>query len=83
MTQVATITVPLRSVTAAMQGPVLAEAAGNINGIPLRVTVSAGEIYIAWVDRSGPAFSIELNPLIKAAAHQIEVLLGMEKGKGK
>lgn len=83
MTQVATVKVPLLSVTSPVQGPVLAEALGNINGIPLRVTVSATEIYIAWVDRSGPAFAVELNPLIKAAVNEIEVLVGMNKGRGK
>jgi hypothetical protein len=81
MTPVAQMTVPLLSVTSPMQGPVLAEALGNINGIPLRVTVSATEIYIAWVDRSGPAFSIEMNPLVKEAVNQIEALLGMKGGK--
>lgn len=83
MTEVATVKVPLLSVTSPVQGPVLAEALGNINGIPLRVTVSATEIYIAWVDRSGPAFAIEMNPLIKAAVNEMEALLGMGQGMHK
>lgn len=83
MTQVAIVKVPLQSVTSPMAGQVLAETSGNINGIPLRVTVSASEIYITWADRSGPAFSIEMNPLIKAAVDEIEALLGMGQGVGK
>jgi hypothetical protein len=83
MTPVAVVKVPLLSVTSPMQGQVLAVTEGNINGIPLRVTVSASEIYIAWADRSGPAFVVELNPLIKAAVNEIEALLGMGQGMRK
>jgi hypothetical protein len=83
MTAVAIVKVPLLSVTSPMQGAVLVETEGHINKIRLRVTVSAGEIYIGWIDRSGPAFSIELNPLIKAAVNEIEALLGMDKGMRK
>jgi len=79
MTAVALISAPLLSVERRARGVVLGAADGNINGIPLAVTITAGEIHIGWVDRSGPAFVIELNQLVKAAVTEIEILLGQRK----
>lgn len=78
MTAIAMVKAPMLSVDRDMFGAPLAEAQGNINGVPLRVTVTNHEIFIAWVDRKGPAFAIQINPLIKAAVTEIEALLGVE-----
>lgn len=81
MTAVALIKAPMLSVVRPKFGAALAEAEGNINGIPLLVTITEHEIFIAWADRTGPSFVIELRPLVQAAVDEIETLLGMGKGK--
>lgn len=81
MTAVALIKAPMLSVERPKFGVALAEAEGNINGIPLLVTVTEHEIYISWADRKGPSFVIELKPLVRAAVDEIETLLGMDRGK--
>lgn len=83
MTPVAQVKAPLLSVERPKFGVALAEAEGNINKIPLLVTVTEHEIYIAWADRKGPSFVIEMQPLIKAAVNEIEALLGMGQGMRK
>lgn len=80
MTAIALIKTPLRSVDRRPKGEVLGMAEGNIDGIPLTVTLTAGEIHIGWADRNGPAFVIDLNPLVATAVDEIEALLGMTKG---
>jgi hypothetical protein len=80
MTVVALIKSPLRSVDRRAKGEVLGTAEGNIDGIRLMVTMTSDELHIGWVDRMGPAFVIELKPLIKAAVDEMEQLLGMDKG---
>ena len=79
MTVVALVRTPLRSVDRRAKGNVLGEAAGNIGGIPLAITLTESEIHIDWADRSGPRFVIELNPLVKAAVDEIEILVGQRK----
>lgn len=61
-------------------GAVLGIAEAKIDHIPLLVTLTVGEIHIGWADRDGPAFVLELNPLVKAAIDEIETLLGTSKG---
>ena len=79
MTAVAFIKVPLLSVDRRPKGSTHATAAGKIDGIPVLVTLTEGEIHIGWTDRKGPSFVIELNPLVKAATDEIETQLGMRK----
>ena len=79
MTAVALINAPLLSVERRARGVVLGATDGNINGIPLAITITASEIHIAWVDRAGPAFVIGVNQLVKAAVTEIEILLGQRK----
>jgi hypothetical protein len=81
MTAVAQIKLPLVSVDRAPLGTVLGGTEGHINRIPVTVTMTDMEIHIGWADRNGPAFVIELNPLIKSAANEIEALLGMKRGR--
>lgn len=78
MTTVALVKSPLQSVARGPIGPVLGATEGHINHIPLTVTLTDTELHIAWADRHGPAFAIQINPLIKAAVNEIEALLGME-----
>jgi hypothetical protein len=80
MTAVAQVKAPLLSVERPKFGVALAEAEGNIKKMPLLVTVTEHEIYIAWADRDGPSFVIEMKPLIKAAMNEIEDLLGIGQG---
>ena len=75
----AMVKAPLRSVSRGPSGAVLGEAEGHINGSPLIITLTVSEIHIGWADRNGPAFVIELNPLVKAAVNEIEALLGIQK----
>jgi hypothetical protein len=70
---------PLLSVTRRPNGMVLGTAEGRIDRAPLTITLTEGEIHIGWVDRDGPAFVIELHPLVKAAVTEIETLLGIKK----
>jgi hypothetical protein len=79
MTVVALISAPMLAVERRARGAVLGAADGNINGIALAVTITEAEIYIGWVDRSGPAFVIQLNQLVKSAVNEIEILLGQRK----
>ena len=79
MTVVALISAPMLAVERRARGAVLSAADGNIDGIALAVTITEAEIYIGWVDRSGPAFVIQLNQLVKAAVNEIEILLGQRK----
>lgn len=79
MSVVALLKTPLRSEDRRPKGAVLGEAEGNINGVPLAVTLTAGEIHIGWIDRNGPSFVIELNQLVKAAVDEIELLIGQRK----
>ena len=79
MTAVSLIKAPLLSVERGPKGGVHATAPGTINGARLVVTLTEGEIHIGWLDRNGPAFVIELNPLVKAAVDEIEILIGQRK----
>lgn len=79
MTAVSLLKTPLLSVDRGPRGAVHASAPGNIGGVPLTATLTEGEIHIGWVDRNGPAFVIELNPLVKAAIDEIEALIGQRK----
>ncbi len=81
MTAASVIKAPLRSVDRAPLGTVLGGTEGHIKHIPLTVTMTDMEIHIGWADRSGPAFVIDLNPLIKSAVNEIEALLGMKGGR--
>ncbi|OYU38630.1 MAG: hypothetical protein CFE33_15175 [Pseudorhodobacter sp. PARRP1] len=67
----------------AAKGAVLGEAEGHIDGVPLRVTLTVGEVHISWTDRKGPTFVIELNQLVKAAVEEIETLIGQRKALPK
>ncbi|MGV8953805.1 MAG: hypothetical protein ACOH2M_22085 [Cypionkella sp.] len=79
MSVAALVTAPLLSVARGPNGVVLGTAEGRIARAPLAVTLTEGEIHIGWVDRDGPAFVIELHPLLKAAVTEIETLLGIKK----
>jgi len=57
----------------------MTDATTNINGMPLTVTLTEGEIHIAFADRTGPAFALDLNALVKAAVAEIETLLGLKQ----
>lgn len=80
MTVEALLRAPLHSVDRDPRGKVLGVSKGQINDAQMRVTLTETELHIAWADRDGPAFSIPLNPLIKAAFNEIETLLGIKKG---
>lgn len=69
----------LRPVDRGPVGVELGLAEGNINEAPILVTLTVGEIHIGWVDRSGPAFVIDLNVLVKTAITEIEAMLGIKK----
>ena len=79
MTQLSLISVPLLAVDRRPFGTGLAESAGHINDWPLKVTLTPVEIHIAFEDRDGPAFVLDLNALIKAAANEIEAKLGIKR----
>ena len=79
MTAVSLLKVPLLSVDRGPKGAAHADAPGNIGGAGLVVTLTEGEIHIGWLERNGPAFVIELNPLVKAAVDEIEILIGQRK----
>ncbi len=83
MTPVAWVRTPLFSVHRAPKCNALGIADGNINKAPLIVTLTEGEIHIGWADRTGPAFAIDLNQLVKAAVTEMEILLGQEKAGSK
>lgn len=83
MTVVALIKTPMLVVDRAPKGAVLGEAEGNIDAVPLLVTLTVGEIHISWPDRKGPTFVIELNKLVQAAVDEIETLLGQRKALPK
>ncbi|MGV8987627.1 MAG: hypothetical protein ACOH2H_15255 [Cypionkella sp.] len=78
MTQLALIPVPLLTVERRPFGPVLAESEGHINGWPLTVVVTPVEIHVAFADRDGPAFVLDLNAIVKAAVNEIEAKLGLK-----
>ncbi len=79
MTIVALVKTPLRSLDRAPTGTRLGETKGTINGIPFKVTLTICEIHIAWADRKGPSFVLEIDQLIKSAVNEIETLLGIEQ----
>lgn len=79
MTVVALAKAPLCTIKRGPKGDVLGQAEGNINGMPLTVTLTVGEIHIAFADRTGPVFALDLNAIVKAAVAEIETLLGMKQ----
>ena len=83
MAVVALVKTPLLLVDRAAKGAVLGEAEGHIDRVPLRVTLTVGEIHISWTDRKGPTFVIELNQLVQAAVDEIENLIGQRKALPK
>ena len=79
MTTLSFISVPLIAVERRPFGPTLAESKGHIEGWPLSVIVTPVEIHIAFSDRDGPAFVLDLNAIAKAALNEIEAKLGIKK----
>lgn len=73
------LSVPLLAVDRGPFGQVLATSQGHIEGWPLSVVVTPVEIHIAFADRDGPSFVIDLNTLAKAAVNEIEAKLGIKK----
>lgn len=82
MTVVALVKSPLMSVPRGPKGAVLGLADGHVDDVPLVVTLTEGEIHIAFADRNGPTFAIDLNRLVDAAVTEIETLLGLQQ-KGR
>lgn len=73
---------PLQPVTRGPAGRALAEADGRINDWPLTVTLTDSEIHIAFADRDGPSFAVDLRQVFKGALNEIELLLGLpQKGR--
>lgn len=79
MTVVALAKAPLCTIERGPKGETLGQAEGNINGMPLTVTLTEGEIHIAFADRTGPVFALDLNAIVKAAVAEIETLLGLQQ----
>ena len=79
MTALVLLSIPLLAVERGPFGPALVESEGHVNDWPLRVVVTPVEIHIAFSDRDGPAFVIELNTLAKTALIEIEAKLGVKK----
>lgn len=68
---------PLQPVTRGPRGHAFAEADGRINDWPLTVTLTDAEIHIAFADRDGPSFAVDLSHVFKGALNEIEILLGL------
>lgn len=79
MTTLSFLSLPLLTVERGPFGPSLAESKGHINDWPVRVTMTPVEVHIAFADRDGPAFVIDLNTLAKTALNEIEAKLGIKK----
>ena len=81
MTIAALIKAPLQSVTRGPKGLPFGTADGVMNRWPLVVTLTDAEMHIAFVDRDGPSFAVDLHQVFKGATHEIELLLGVpQKG---
>ena len=78
MTALAMIRIPLLAVDRGPHGVRLAATEGKINGWPVSVSITISEIHIAFADRDGPAFTIDLNALLKTACDEIEAQLGVK-----
>ena len=79
MTALALLKVPLLSVDRRPHGTELGSAGGNINGRPITMRLTENELHIAFVDRDGPAFIVDLHSLAKAAVAEIEAQLGYDQ----
>lgn len=76
MTAIALLKVPLLSVDRRPKGTELGEAMGDISGWPIVMRLTEAELHIAFTDRNGPAFVVDLYSLAKAAIAEIEEQLG-------
>ena len=79
MTTLSFLQIPLLAVDRRPVGPVLAHSEGHIEGWPLAVVVTPVEIHIAFADRDGPSFVLDLDTIAKAAVSEIEAKLGIKK----
>ena len=76
------LSVPFHTVPRGPKGAVLGETMAHLNGWPLTVTLTDGEVHIAFADRDGPRFAVDLHQVVLAAVKEIEGLLGLtQKGK--
>ena len=82
MTALAMVRAPMLSKDRGPYGVRLAATGGRINGWPVAVSITSAEIHIAFTDRDGPAFIIDLNALVKAACNEIEAQLGTRQRFG-
>jgi hypothetical protein len=81
MTEAARLSVPLMSSNRKPFGQAVLAAEGHAEGHSFDVTVTDCEIHFAFSGVDGPAFSIDLNRLVKAAAYAIEDRLFGQKGR--
>ena len=72
MTHVATLSIPLTTVDGPARGQHLGMSEGMVNGAKFAVTLTEKELHIAFADRDGPTFAVDMQGLLRAAVDAIE-----------
>lgn len=75
MTEAARLSVSLTTASPRPQGQAVLASHGNVESRAFDVVITDREIHFAFAAVDGPAFSIDLNRLLKDAADAIEVHL--------
>lgn len=75
MTEAARLSIPVTTATRAPKGKGMLVADGRVDGRAFCITVTESEIHFAFENLNAPAFSIDLNRLVKDATDAIEVHL--------